>query len=111
MPVNETLELEARLHEDGVRLEAVIVNALYPARFTAEEARRMAAPDGRLPAGARAGLRTALGEHEHARVQRGQLRRLRRSLEAPVGTLPFVFEPELGPMELERLSRDLEEAL
>ena len=111
MPVNETLELDSRLREDGVRLEAVIVNGLYPARFSGEEAKRLSALEGRLPPGVRAGLRTALSEHGRARAQRSHLRRLRRSLEAPVGTLPFLFEPELGLPEVEVLSRALEGSL
>ena len=111
MPVNETLELDSRLREDGIRLEAVIVNGLYPARFSGEEAKRLSALEGRLPPGARAGLRTALSEHGRARAQRSHLRRLRRSLEAPVGTLPFLFEPELGLPEVEVLARALEASL
>jgi anion-transporting ArsA/GET3 family ATPase len=111
MPVNETLELEGRLRRDGVALEAVIVNALYPARFTGEEAQRMSTLDGRLPGGVRAGLRIALGEHGRARSQRGHLRRLRKGLDVPVHTLPFLFEPELGPAEIEALSHALEDAL
>jgi anion-transporting ArsA/GET3 family ATPase len=111
MPVNETLELEGRLRHDGLALEAVIVNALYPARFTREEAERIAALDGRLPAGVRAGLRIALGEDRRARSQRAHLRRLRKRIDVPVHTLPFLFEPELGPAEIEALSHALEDAL
>lgn len=111
MPVNETLELEARLREDGVHLEAVIANGLYPSRFTGEEAKAMAALNGRVPPGARAGLRTAPSEQGRARAQRSHLRRLRRSVEAPVGTLPFLFEPELGLPEVELLSCALETSL
>ena len=87
MPVNETLELEKRLREDGVRLEAVIVNALYPDRFSGEEASRLASLDQRVPPGVRAALRAALSEQRRARVQHSQLRRLRRELEVRVGAL------------------------
>ena len=44
----------------------------------------------------RAAARAALSEHGRARSQRAQLARLRRRVEAPVKTLPFLFEPELG---------------
>lgn len=111
MPVNETIELEGSLRHDGLALEAVIVNALYPARFTREEAERIATLDGRLPAGVRVGLRIALGEDRRARSQRAHLRRLRRRIDVPVHTLPFLFEPELGPAEIESLSHALEDAL
>ena len=111
MPVNEALDLEARLREDGGSLDRVVVNGLYPDRFREGETRRIAELDGRVPPRLRAGLRTALSEHRRARAQRSQLGRLRHALEAPVGTLPFLFRPELGPAELELLSHELEAAL
>ncbi|MEA2349685.1 MAG: hypothetical protein QOG86_626, partial [Thermoleophilaceae bacterium] len=40
-----------------------------------------------------------------------QLRRLRSSVDATVVTLPYLFEPDLGLDEWERLSRDLERRL
>src|SRR3954470_10723742 len=53
MPVNETLELEGRLADQvGARLDAIVVNGLYPERFSGEEAarlRELAARDGRAP--------------------------------------------------------------
>src|SRR5215211_4125895 len=42
-----------------------------------------------------------------ARVQRSQLRRLRRAADAPVTTLPFLFAPELGREELGTLAGKL----
>ncbi|HEX6582401.1 MAG TPA: ArsA-related P-loop ATPase [Thermoleophilaceae bacterium] len=111
MPVNETIELEARLSDNRLSLDAVVVNGLYPERFTSAEAERVRALDGRVPPGARATLRLACSEYGRARAQRSQLRRLRRGLRAPVTTLPFLFEPVLGPPEIELLSRDLERAL
>jgi anion-transporting ArsA/GET3 family ATPase len=111
MPVNETIELEARLSDNRLSLDAVVLNGLYPERFTSEDAERMRALDDRVPPGARAAMRLARSEYGRARGQRAQLRRLRRGLEAPVTTLPFLFEPALGPPEIELLSRDLERAL
>ena len=97
MPVNETIELEARLTDNGLGLDAVVVNGLYPERFTSEDVKRISALDGRVPPGARAALRLARSEYGRARSQRSQLRRLTRGLETPVATLPFLFEPALGP--------------
>ena len=108
MPVNETIELEARLTDNGLGLDAVVVNGLYPERFTSEDVKRISALEGRVPPGARSALRLARSEYGRARGQRFQLRRLKRGLETPVATLPFLFEPALGPPEIELLSRGLE---
>lgn len=108
MPVNETLELAARLGDNGIGMDAVVVNGLHTERFTSDEAKRMAALDGRIAQGPQAALRLARFEHTRARSQRAELRRLRRAIEAPVTTLPFLFEPELGSAETELLSRSLE---
>jgi anion-transporting ArsA/GET3 family ATPase len=108
MPVNETLDLERRLREEmDMAVDRVVVNGLYPERFNGAEAERL------RTAGARGGgpVRAALAEHERARGQRSQLRRLRRGLEAPVTTLPFLFEPELGPGQLDELADRVERSL
>jgi anion-transporting ArsA/GET3 family ATPase len=109
MPVNETLDLERRLPEAvGIGIEAIVVNALWPERFSAAdaEALRAASTDGRAP-GAAAALRAALSAHGRARSQRSHLRRLRRATSARVVTLPYLFQSELGLPEYERLARDL----
>jgi anion-transporting ArsA/GET3 family ATPase len=106
MPVNETLDLERRLAEEmEMAIDRAVVNALYPERFTREEAERM------TTLGGNGAVRAALAEHERVRGQRSQLRRLRRGLDAPVATLPFLFEPELGLEQLHELARRLERAL
>jgi anion-transporting ArsA/GET3 family ATPase len=116
MPVNETLELGRRL-EDAVDLglDAIVMNGLYPERFTRREADalRAAAADGLSP-DALAAVRAALTEHDRARTQRTHLRRLKREAGAPVLTLPFLFEAEVG-LEAYRtlaakLGRDLDRA-
>jgi anion-transporting ArsA/GET3 family ATPase len=112
MPVSETLELQLRLRERmGLRPDLVVANAVYPERFSRPETERLAEAQ-RAGVSDQAGLaiRAALSEHARARVQRTQLRRLRRHAE-PVATLPFVFAPELGRSEIEALSRRLERAL
>jgi hypothetical protein len=57
-----------------------------------------------------AALRAALSEHRRARGQRVQLRRLKKEVPDAI-TLPYVFEPELGLPEFERLSAELERKL
>jgi anion-transporting ArsA/GET3 family ATPase len=113
MPVNETLELGDRLVEAvGLGLDAVVVNGVYPERYTKAEAEtlRAAANDGLDPE-ALSALRAALVEHERARAQRVHVRRLKRDAGAPVLTLPFLFEPEVGLPEYERLASELERKL
>ena len=111
MPVNETVEFERALRRElDIAVETIVVNALHPSRFKAEEARRLEGADGgdRL---ARAAIDAALGEHRRARGEHAQVRRLRRAASAPVITLPRVFEPELRREHLERLSVELERKL
>jgi anion-transporting ArsA/GET3 family ATPase len=111
MPVNETVEFERALERDlDMAIDAIVVNAVHPARFDAKEARAIeeAGGGGRV---AKAALAAALSEHRRARAEHAQVRRLRRAATAPVATLPRVFEPELGRDELERLSVDLERRL
>ena len=113
MPVNETLELGARLHDAvGLGLDAIIVNGMYPNRFSGKEAEtlRTAAQNGLAPE-ALAAVRAALAEHERARAQQSHLRRLKREAGAPVHTLPFLFDAEVGLEEYgtlaAKLARDL----
>lgn len=108
MPVNESAALERELRDEvGVAVDRVYLNGLYPERFSRPEADRLAALAEREEGAARAAARAAVSEHERARSQRAQLARLRRRVQAPVKTLPFLFEPELGQEAARRLSRRL----
>jgi len=112
MPVNETLDLERRLRaEMGMAIDRVIVNGLYPDRFARADGRLLREAERAAGDGTATAVRAALAEHERVRGQRSQLRRLRRGLDARVATLPFLFEPELGPAELGELAGRLERAL
>ena len=103
MPVNETLELERRLPEAvGSRLEAIVVNGLWPERFSAADAETLRASADGVPA-----VRAALTSYERARGQRSHLRRLRRAADAKVVTLPYLFDAELGLPEYEKLAATL----
>jgi len=108
MPVNESAALEHDLREEvGVAVDRVYMNGLYPERFSKAEAERLAEVAEGEDGAVRAAARAALSEHGRARSQRAQLARLRRRVEAPVKSLPFLFEPELGPEAARRLSRRL----
>ncbi len=113
MPVNETIEFEQALDRElGMRIDQEVVNAVHPVRFSAREvtALREAVPSASSPA-ARAALTAAVSEQRRARGEHAQVRRLRRTVDAPVATLPRVFEPELRREDLERLSAELERRL
>jgi len=112
MPVNETADLERRLSEDlGMGVDQVVANGVLPARFTAEDARRLSQNGDRGTKAAQAAIAAALVEHRRAAGQQEQLERLRGEVSAPVVTLPYLFEPEPRRRELELLSDLLEEAL
>ncbi|HEY0390477.1 MAG TPA: ArsA family ATPase [Solirubrobacterales bacterium] len=108
MPVNESAALEHDLREDvGVAVDRVYLNGLYPERFSKQEAERLAELSDGEDGAMRAAARAALSEHNRARSQRSQLARLRRRVEAPVKTLPFLFEPDLGVEAAEQLAKGL----
>jgi anion-transporting ArsA/GET3 family ATPase len=112
MPVNETIDLEGRLHGQlGTLLSHVVVNGVLPERFTSAEARAIESVDGAGGPAAGEALAAALAAHARGRAQRAQVARLRRGLDAPVSTLPLLLAPEIGPEELERLSDELERRL
>jgi anion-transporting ArsA/GET3 family ATPase len=108
MPVNESGLLERELTENvGMTVDRVYMNGVYPERFTDAEAERLASlPDEASP-GARAAARAATSEHRRAGIHRRQLERLRGLVSAPVKTLPFIFEPELGPGGLRTLAAEV----
>jgi Anion-transporting ATPase len=112
MPINETIDLERRLREQlGMKLSAVLVNAVVPERFSAAEAKQIESVDGAGSPSAREALAAALAARERARGQRSQLSRLRRRVGARVATLPLLPTPEVAFKDLEGLSRHLERTL
>jgi anion-transporting ArsA/GET3 family ATPase len=105
MPVNESAALEADLRDEvGVAVDRIYMNGLYPERFSGEEAERLSKLAGGEDGAIRAAVRAAVSEHDRARSQRAQLARLRRRVQAPIKTLPFLFEPELGLEGARRLA-------
>ena len=108
MPVNESAALEHDLvNEVGVAVDRVYLNGLYPERFAKGEAEKLMALADAEGGSAKAAARAALSEFGRAKSQRAQLARLRRRVQAPVKTLPFLFEPDLGPEAARRLSKRL----
>lgn len=111
MPVTETLELVERLGEEmGMAADLVVVNALRPDALDPGDVRALEdAPRDGSPEAA-AAIAAALAERRRATGERDQLERLREALPEAV-TLPRLPEPEVGLDGVERLSRELEEAL
>jgi hypothetical protein len=108
MPVSETLELEGRVDRElGRDLDAIVVNAFLPKRFTAAEIDALADSDGSLPAAVAA----ARSQYGQSVVQQGQLRRLRRHARAEVHTLPFIATAALGPDDVRGLATALGQRL
>ena len=104
-PVAETIEFIAALEDElAMAPDTVIVNGVYPERFTASEIARVEKVEGAQPA-----LHAAVSQYRRARYHRNQLRRLRRR--TPAITLPFLFEADLGDDEIARLSKVLEARL
>ena len=113
MPVVETLELGAKLEEAvGLGLEAIIVNGVWPERFSARRRQGAARRVAQRPRpGGAAAVRAALAEHDRARMQRGHLDRLTKESGTKVVTLPYLFASELGLPEYQLLADDLAESL
>ena len=106
LPVREALELEGELAgAAGRELDLIVVNGMYPDRFSDDEAERLEALAARP--GAPWALEAALSEHHRARRQAEQLEWLRERAHTPLLTLPYLFEPALGRPQYERLGREL----
>jgi anion-transporting ArsA/GET3 family ATPase len=105
MPVNETAALEESLVEEvGMAVDRIYCNGLYPERFSEADEARIESAFDEANGAARSALRSALSERRRAVAQREQLARLEELTEAPVSTLPFVFEPELGTRHVRELA-------
>jgi anion-transporting ArsA/GET3 family ATPase len=112
MPVSETLWLRDALAEDEIPLDAVIVNALYPERFSNAESTRLQRARARAKSPlANVALGAALSEHARARTQAEQLQRLRDGLGHELVALPYLFAEQIGRPELESLADALEAGL
>ena len=106
MPVNETASLERQITEDvGASVDRIYMNALYPDRFTHNEVERIEPLAQNGDGAVRAAARAAVSQARRAAGQREQLVRLEELTAAPVRTLPYVFEPELGLNEIRNLAK------
>lgn len=106
MSVREVIDLERRLPDAvGRELDLIVVDGMYPDRFSDDEAARLETLAERYSeVGA---LRAALSQHRRARRQADRLRWLRERARAPIVTLPYLFAPRLRAAEYELLARRL----
>jgi anion-transporting ArsA/GET3 family ATPase len=112
IPVSETLSLREALAREQLSLDALIVNALYPARFDQDETLQLAAAGERTKSSlVRGAVRAALSEHARAIAQREQRAVLSDGMGTPQLELPYIFADHLGAAELERLADSLEAQL
>jgi hypothetical protein len=102
-PWEEVLELDQQLPDAvGRPLDLIVVNGVYPDRFSDPEAEQLRHVAQRFPM-----ARAALAQHRRARAHAAQVARLREQARAAVVTLPYLFVPRLGPAEYRALSRAL----
>lgn len=107
MPVNEAIELEAKLRELGIVPQHIVCNQVYPNHFPP------GTPVARVldTLAADRELRSPLREVvEHATLSRDRralneryLAELRRRAQTPVHELPILFAPTLGPAHVRAL--------
>ena len=100
MAVTEAIALQRALSDEfGIELEALVVNRLFPRRFTAKDERALAA------AADDPAVRSARWFYGRAQAQHAQLQRLRDELPGlSCTTLPFVFQAALDFADIERLA-------
>ena len=106
MPVNETASLERSLTEDvGVAVDQVYMNAMYPERFSEQEAEKLARvleiTEGPPQAAVRAAALRAPPRALPARPAPAAGAQRQRS---PIKTLPFIFKPRLDVPALKQLA-------
>jgi anion-transporting ArsA/GET3 family ATPase len=105
MPVNETASLERTLRDEvGVSVDRVYMNAMYPERFSPDEAAKLERVLEITEGHAHAAVRAAVAQFRRQRSQHEQLKRLEQSVSVPIGKLPFIFKPRLDVGSLQELA-------
>jgi len=108
MPVNEAVRLEHELTSRiGMAVDRVVMNALYPDRFSGPDLKRLGPLRRSEDRELRAAARAAESLEKRVSAQGEQLERLERLVAAPVSTLPFVFRPELDLKAARTLAEEL----
>ncbi len=110
-PVNELTDTAYALEDRvGVSLAPVVVNGVYPdlGGLDSDPAACAEASGIKLKRGEANDLRAAADFRRHRQaLQQDQIRRLAADLPLPQLTLPYFFESDLGPVEIEQLADEL----
>lgn len=110
-PVNELIETAYSLEDKvGVSLGPVVVNGLYPeiGGLDADPASAADLAGTSLRKGEETSLRGAADFRVHRRgLQRAQIKRLAERLPLPQLHLPYLFDAEIGPVQLDLLAEAL----
>jgi anion-transporting ArsA/GET3 family ATPase len=110
MAVDETLFLRDALEADGVNLSAVVLNRLYPDRFTSDEIAELEGCLAESPDPVQSAMRAAVFEYRRASLESAQVARMSGQVTAPVVALPFLFDDEFGQSALHTLADALTES-
>jgi len=108
MPVNEAIELEAKLTQMGIVPQQLLVNQVFPRHFAAGApvTRVLEALSGE-PQGPASPLAALVAHAQLSRDRRElnerYLAELRKRAQTKVGELPMVFSQALGPSEIVEL--------
>jgi len=107
-PVNELTETAYSLEDEvGINLGPVVVNGLYPELdgLDTDPVEAAAAVGAHLHPGEAESLREAAAFRRHrTELQREQVARLAEKLPLPQIALPFLFNADLGPGEVDELA-------
>jgi anion-transporting ArsA/GET3 family ATPase len=110
-PVNELVETAYSLEDEvGISLGPVVVNGVYPDRggLDADPAVAAEAAGASLRPGEAEALAAASDFRRHRMaLQAEQVARLADTLPLPQLTLPYLFDADLGPAQVERLATEL----
>jgi anion-transporting ArsA/GET3 family ATPase len=111
MPVNEAIELEAKLVALGIVPQAAVVNQVYPNHFPQSSPVSRILDTIAADPNAPAPLAQVAGHGVLARDRRllneRYLAELRRRTKMPVTELPIIFADKLGPAHIAQLGQDL----
>jgi len=118
MAVVEAVQFHKMAEEEiGLAPSALVLNACHERRFSDEDEAEVlrltvGGADGELAPGVRlpAALRAARRQIRRRRLTRFYRARLRRSLDVPLVSLPFLFREALGLEDVRRLAGELESA-
>jgi anion-transporting ArsA/GET3 family ATPase len=115
MPVNEAIELEAKLTAIGIVPQHVVCNQVYPEHFppgspvakVLEALATASAGPGGLPSPLAELVQQARLSRDRHALNAAYLGELRARAKAPVHELPMIFTPQLSPAQVKALGQKI----